>query len=316
MTRVGRRTALEIAGASMLSFALPTAVRAQSLLPVHVGASLDDGLTPVLYAYKTGIFTRNGLDVTLTSASSGAALAAAVAGGSVDIAKSALMSLLSAHMHGIDFKLLAGAVLYTSGTQTVQLCALKTGTIASPADLNGKTVIVDALQSLNQMATQATIDRAGGNSSTVRFIELTPASMLGALETGRADAASIVNPILQAVLDTGKVRTFGDPYDAIGKRFLIAGWFCTASFASRNPVLIKRFAAAVREAALYTNSHHDETVPIIAEYAGLDPDVVRKMHRDTNATDLDPREVQPAIDAAYKYKFISKIFDAKELLVS
>lgn len=316
MTAVGRRRALELTGASLLTFAVPAIARAQAVLPVHVGASLDDGLTPVLYALKAGIFKRIGLDVTLTSASSGAALAAAVAGGSVDIAKSALMSLISAHTHGVDFKLMAGAVTYTTGVQTVQLCTLKAGGIASPADLNGKTVVVDSLQSLNQMATQAMIDQRGGNSSTVRFIELPSASMLGALETGRADAASIANPMLQVVLETGKLRSFGDPYDAIGKRFLIAGWFCTQAFATLNPVVVRRFGAAVREAAAYTNGHHDETVPIVAEYSGLDPDVLRKMHRDTNATELDPREVQPAIDAAYKYKFINRTFEAKELLVS
>lgn len=316
MISVSRKTVLATAGASLLASSMPAAAHAQSLLPVHVGASLDDGLTPVLYALKAGIFKNVGLDVTLTSAQNGAAVASAVAGGSVDIAKSALMSLISAHAHGVNFKLIAGAVLYLADALTLELCALKDGGIASLADVNGKTVAVASLQSLDQLSTEALIDQRGGNSATVRFIELPPAAMLGALESGRAAVASIVIPVLQTVLETGKVRVFGSPYDGIGKRFLVAGWFCTQDFATRNPIVVRRFAAAIREAATYTNAHHDETVPIVAEYTGIDPDVLRKMHRDTNATELDPRDIQPAIDAAYKYKFINTTFDAKDLIVS
>jgi hypothetical protein len=66
----------------------PAAASAQASIPLHVGASLDDGLTPVLYAIKAGIFKRNGLDVTLTASANGAALAAAVSvGGEIDAAR-------------------------------------------------------------------------------------------------------------------------------------------------------------------------------------------------------------------------------------
>jgi len=283
---------------------------------VHIGASLDDGLTPVLYAIKAGIFKKAGLDVTLTSAASGAALASAVAGGSVDIAKSTLMSLITAYTHGVYFKLIAGAAIHSTLTPTDELVALKDGGIKSLAEVNGKTVVVSALQSLDHMATEATIDKHGGNSAMVHFIELPFSAMLGALETGRADVASIGNPVLQMALESGKLRTFGDPYEAIAKRFLIAGWFCTADFVTRNPAIVRRFSAALREATLYTNAHHDETVAIIAEYAGIDPEVVRKMNRLTNATELDSTVIQLSIDMAYKYKFINRTFDAKELVAS
>jgi len=306
---------LEAVGTTALAVSLPAVVRAQALVPVHVGASLDDGLTPVLYALKAGIFKKAGLDVTLTAAQNGAALAAAVVGGSVDIGKTALMPLLSAHAHGVNFKMIAGAVLYLKGAGTAQLCALKEGGIASLADVNGKTVAVASLQSLDQMVTEAMIDLHGGNSATVHFLELSPAAMLGGLESGRAAVASIGIPVLGAVLETGKVRALGDPFESIGNRYLKGGWFCTADFATRNTVTVRSFAVAMREAATYTNAHHDETVPILAAYSGLDQDALRKMHRDTNATEVDPRDIQPAIDAAYKYKFINAPFDAKELIV-
>lgn len=285
-------------------------------MPVHVGSSLDDALTPILYALKAGIFRKNGLDVTLTSAQNGAALAAAVAGGAVDIAKSALMSLINAHLRGVSFKLVAGAGLYVRGETDDELCVLRNSSIASLADVVNKTVVLDSLQSVDQMATEALIDQHGGNSGSCRYIELPDGAMLEALESGRADVASMVNPTLQAVLESGKVRSFGNPYDAIGPRFLIAAWFCTEQFAQRNAVVAQRFAAAVREATIYTNAHHAETVPIVAAYTGISPDVLSKMRSDLNAEVLDPREIQPVIDAAYRYKFIPTTFDAKDLIAT
>src|SRR5579863_1039614 len=79
--RVDRRTAIEILGTSLTVAAMrPLQARAQTLTTVRVGAGLDDGLTPLLYALHVGMFKKAGLDVQLQSSSNGAVLAAAVAG--------------------------------------------------------------------------------------------------------------------------------------------------------------------------------------------------------------------------------------------
>jgi len=310
-----RRAAFRLIATAIAGTALPRAARAQTLTTVRVGASLDDGLTPVLYALHAGIFKKVGLDVQLQSSTSGAALAAAVAGGGVDIAKSSLMALISGYTRGVRFKLVAGAAMYTGQNPTDELSVLKESTITRPADVNGKTVVVNALKSLDQLGILATVDRDGGDSATIKFIELPFSAMLGALEQGRAEMAAIGVPVLAAAKATGKIRTLGDPYDGIGKRFLIAGWFCNDAYAARNVATVQRFGQALVEATTYTNAHHAETVPILAAYSGIDPDVIRKMNRLTNAVILDPKEIQPSIDAAAKYKFIDAGFSARELLV-
>jgi ABC-type nitrate/sulfonate/bicarbonate transport system substrate-binding protein len=140
--------------------------------------------------------------------------------------------------------------------------------------------------------------------------------MLEALEQGRADGATIANPILQDVLASGKARSIGAIYDALGSGFLEAGWFCSESYAARNADAVRRFFAAMREAATYTNVHHDETIDLLAAYAKLPAAVIRTMNRDTIATSLQPAAIQPCIDAAYKYGYIASPFRAGELLVS
>jgi NitT/TauT family transport system substrate-binding protein len=285
-------------------------------MPIRLGAGLDDGLTPVLYAQQSGIFKRNGLDISVVSSSNGAALAVAVAGGSIDIAKSALMSLIAAYAHGVHLKIVAGGTIYDPKSPTDELLVLPDSPIRSPADLTGKIVAVGTLQSLDQMATQMLIDKAGGKSSTVRFIELRYSAMLSSLQAGRADCVSMANPILQNVLESKSARSIGAPYDALGSGFLEAAWFCSDRFATENPAAAQRFGAALRTAAEYTNTHHDETVALLADYAKVDPDVIRKMKRDTNATrPAAAQAIQPCIDAAAKYNYITAPFAAEELLL-
>jgi ABC-type nitrate/sulfonate/bicarbonate transport system substrate-binding protein len=68
-----------LAGTAAAAFA-PAVARAQSLTPVSVSTSPDEDAVACLYGVASGIFRRNGLDVTVTAANSGAATSAGVIG--------------------------------------------------------------------------------------------------------------------------------------------------------------------------------------------------------------------------------------------
>jgi ABC-type nitrate/sulfonate/bicarbonate transport system substrate-binding protein len=89
-----RRAVLAGIGASL---ATPAAARAQAaadLITLRLASSPADDTMPVIYAQQSGAFRRAGLDVQLTRATSGSAVAAAVAGGSLDIGKSSTVSIV------------------------------------------------------------------------------------------------------------------------------------------------------------------------------------------------------------------------------
>ncbi len=66
---------------------------------VRLGILNFDPATPAVYAEAAGLFAAAGLDVTITVIPSGAAVAAAILGGSLDIGLSSLFSVLTAHTH-------------------------------------------------------------------------------------------------------------------------------------------------------------------------------------------------------------------------
>src|ERR1039458_1383567 len=90
---------LAVAGlAAITSAVLPAATIAQPA-PEHitVGASTDDLARPLLYAVDAGLFKKVGLDVEIVKLANGAAVAAAVAGGALDLGKGSALTPVQAY---------------------------------------------------------------------------------------------------------------------------------------------------------------------------------------------------------------------------
>jgi len=60
---------------------------------------------------------------------------------------------------------------------------------------------------------------------------------------------------------------------------MIAGWFATTAWADAHPDLVRRFAAAMRETALWANRNPAQSLPILVKYIKLDPQVARQVVR-------------------------------------
>jgi len=295
--------------------ALPLAAQASpDLFALHAGGVPGDDVTPFLYAQSAGIFRRYGIDATLDAAKSGSTVAAAVIGGSYVAGKSSLVSLITAHARGVPLTIVAPAGIWDAKAPTIGLVVKPDGPVKSAADLNGLTVAVSSINDQYTIATKAWIDAHGGDSSTIKLLEIPLSAVAAAIAQGRVDAGSLETPHLQSAIDAGQVRLLAHPFDALGARWLFSAWFTSQDQLAKNPKIVDAFARALRDATVYTNAHHAETVPLIAKLTSLDPDEIAKMTRTNCGIALDPRDIQPLIDGAAKYKVIPAAFDARELI--
>lgn len=309
--RMIRRSFLASGAALALA---PTVARAQSLTALRVSSSPEEDAVACLYAQSSGIFRRNGLDVTTTANTSGAAISAAVAGGAFDIGKASLVGLIAAHVHGVPFTLIAPSSMYISTAPVAATIVRADSPIKTARDLSGKTVSVQSLKGFLQVATMNWIDLHGGDSNAVKYLELPPSAVSAALQSGRVDAATLANPSLAAALSGKRARVLSYPLDAIGKYFLQAAYFCTTDFAAKNADTVARFARSIAEATAYTNAHPAETVDMVAAFTSVPAKEVASMTRATCGTKLDPAQIQPVVDVAVKYKLIPAGFDAREMI--
>ncbi len=297
--------------AGMLS---TTAGADPALVTVRVASTPDDMVTPVLYALRTGRFKQAGLDVVLEKQSGGAAIAAGIAGGSYEIGKSSVMALFSAHERGLPFTVIAPGGISETTTPYGYLIVAKDSAIQNARDLNGKTLAVAALSSVDQVCVQAWMDQHGGDSKTLKLVELPQSEDGAALEGHRIDAALTIHPQVDAALASGKVRILGQAYTAIAPRYFVSTWFSTADWANKHASTVEKFARVVRETAAYTNAHHAETAPIVADFSGITLAVVQRMSRGVAGTQLDASLLQPPIEAAAKYGVLKHTFPAQEMI--
>ena len=181
-------------------------------------------------------------------------------------------------------------------------------------DQNPKADLIDVQHDIFTIATKTWMARNGGDAASVKFVELPISAMVPAIESGRVDAGSMNEPALQIAKASPKLRMISHLFAAVAPRFMYTAWFTTASYAAANPAVITNFQKAMREAATFANAHHDQTVDLISTFTSVDPAVVRAMQRVEQGVALDPKLVQPVIDAMAQFNDIPAGFDASALL--
>lgn len=293
----------------------PGAAQAPAPIPLRVTALPVDGAVSGLYAIRAGLFAKAGLDIRYEKAAFGGAFIGAVASGAYDIGVANIKSILDAYDRGVPFVLIAPAAIYDDRIHDAGIVVSAGSPIRTGKDFNGKVVAASTLNDIGVVAADAWIDQHGGDWRTVRYVEIPMTALGAALEANRVDAGEAVNPALAAILATGKARVAAT-YGSIAPMFLLSAWFTTAEWAKNHPDVVRTFARVIAQSAAYTNTHHAETAPLIAELSGLPLDTIAHMTRATQGTSLDPALVQPLIDAAAKYQAIKRSFPAQQLIFS
>jgi NitT/TauT family transport system substrate-binding protein len=306
-----RRTFLAVA-ASLA--ALPALAGAAVPAAVSVGmVPLDiDGV--VSYAQDLGDYQSAGLNVNLTMLSSGPAITNAVIGHSLDIGAGNVGSIILARSRGIPIKLIAAAGVAVGSAETEPIDVRKDSPIQTGANLNGKTIGINAVKTLQHAAVLLWIDKHGGDSKTVKFIEMPVSEMPAALDSGRIDAALPAEPFTTIMRASG--RSIGSQYASMKLPFPIFGLFATDDWLATHSDVAGKFVGVVRKAAIFANAHHNDTAPMLARLAKVDPQLTTTIGRTIFGTNIDAAMLQPVIDALLQYGMLSKSVDAGDVLWS
>jgi NitT/TauT family transport system substrate-binding protein len=289
------------------------ALSAQGVSSIKVATTpIDIGAQP-FYASAEGFFKANGLDVDTQIISNGAAITAAVLGGTINIAQSNIVSLALAHQRGLDVVVIAPAGLYSSKEPTSALVVLKNSPYKSAKDLNGKTLACNGLQNISQIGPEAWLDKNGGDLASYKWTDMPFPEMISALDTGRVAAALIAEPVLSDAI-AGPGRVLANVYDAIAPSFLIGAWFTTGAWAKANPDIVRRFQKSMVTTAAWANRNRSQSAQILNKATKID--VKPTMKRAVFGEKLDPALMQPLIDATAKYGTLKGSFPAVELIAA
>jgi NitT/TauT family transport system substrate-binding protein len=315
MLRLSRaRFARILAGAATVGAArnaalaqAPLTIRA-AITPVYYDA------VPILYAQKTGMFVKAGLDFQLGRLPTGAAITAAVAGGSLDVAKATFLPQVVAFSRGIPLTVLAPAVVYDSRTPNGALVTAKDSPIKTAADMAGKIIGVNSLNDPTRPAMDKWLEEGGLTKDAVKYVEIPMSLEPAAVDQHRIDAMMLTAPIMDEALASGKYRIVAPVMNAIAPRWLFSAYFSRQDWAAKNKEAAKRFAEVILASAAYTNAHHGELTAQIAELVGATPESIARMTWPTAGTALNVGEMQAMIDIAARYGLIEKRYDARTMI--
>jgi NitT/TauT family transport system substrate-binding protein len=303
-----------VAAALFLTVAMPPPqpAGAQVAMPVvTIAGPANDTAAAFLYAADMGFFAKAGLDVRITVQSNPGTVSAAVASGAIDVGSLTVPVVALAYDHNVQMRMVAPAGIYSSDNPTSGLVVLKNAAIQKAADLNGKTIGVRDINNMNYYAAKLWIDKNGGNSSSVRFVEVPETQALEALSAGRIDAAALANPGFYDAVHGSVARMLAPTYDAIAKNFLIGVYFTSDAYAKAHPDIVRKLGAVLNDTSKWANANRAQSAKILEKYSGSP--VPAAIPRVTYGTSLRIADVQPVLDVLYTVGAIRKPIRAADL---
>jgi ABC-type nitrate/sulfonate/bicarbonate transport system substrate-binding protein len=311
MTFPRLRRAAFLAGTAT-AVAAPGIVRAADAISVGVPPGEITG--PIYYAQELGMFKNAGLDVKVQYLASGPAIAAAITGGTIDLGGVNTGSLASARLRGVPLRAMAPTGIVGSGPVGDSFVVAKNSPIRTGADLNGKTVAVIALGTIQVASAQQWIDSHGGDSKTVKLVEMSLPTMAPSLESGRVDAAVFSEPFASQAIPNNRLLT--PLYGELRKPFLLFAIVGTESWLQANAALATKFASVVRQANIWANAreHDKERRAFNMTLTKLEPHVIERMTLWQMGTTLEPAMIQPVIDVMVKYGYLERAVNPNDMI--
>jgi NitT/TauT family transport system substrate-binding protein len=238
----------------------------------------------------------------------------AAAGGALDMGCANVGAQANAHVKGLPFSMIAGGGNYSTNSPTTVLAVSKNSPLKTAKDLNGKTIGVSTLRDLQQASVMKWVDMNGGDSATLKFIEIPVPEMAPALTAGRVDGACELEPSL--TYSKNEIRIFGKCYDAISKNLTITTHFANNAWLDAHPAAAHAFIDAIRKTAQWANTNQAAAATILERVSKIPAATVGQMNRVVFGETLDVATIQPVIDATAQYKFIAKTFPVADMFWS
>jgi len=285
------------------------------LTKVSVGVIPIVDCAPIYLGNKQGFFKEEGIQLDIQTATGGAAIVPGVVSGSFDFAFSNLISVMVAKDKGLDLKFVANGASTTGekGKDIGGVVVPAGSSIQSPKDLAGKTVSVNNLSNIGDTTIKSVIEKDGGSTADVKFVEVAFPDAPAALANKQVDAAWILEPFLsKAVADGGKIisSNFAD----MSPELDIAGYFTKADTIKGKADLTQKFTRAMNKSLEYAQAHPQEVRDIVGTYTKIDEATRAKMILPRYRVEFNKDAFKTLGDAAARYGTLSKAPSAGDLL--
>jgi NitT/TauT family transport system substrate-binding protein len=266
-------------------------------------------------AMEKGFFRAEGLELETLPLAGGAPIINGVVSGDLQFGWTNVISLYQARVGGFDFKLIAGgATNVKAKNESHAIQVAKNSPVKTAKDLEGKTVAVNTLNNIVHLMAMAWVDKNGGSSSKVKFVEVPFPQMQATLSAGKVDAISVHEPFATAAIEKGASRVLAQPWGDVLPKFLIASWFASEKWLVKNKETGQAFVRAIGRGIDAIQADPEGSRAAMVKWAGLNPDLAGKIGLPVFEKGVSEKDIQATIDLTLKYKLIAKAFKARDVI--
>jgi NitT/TauT family transport system substrate-binding protein len=282
---------------------------------LKVGVIPIADVAPLYVGIKQGFFKQENLTIQPQLAEGGATITAQTVSGDLQVGFSNVTSLAIASSKKLPVQIVASGVHGAkddSGAWDAVL-SKKGSPIKDLKALEGKTVSVNNLNNVGPLTINNAMEKAGADYKKVKYVEVPFPDANAALDTGRIDAAFVVEPFVSQ----GKAQGANEvthSFEATAPNYTVATYFVTKQYAAKNKDVLDRFVRAINKSLEYAQTHPDLVRQLVPTYTKIPKDVAAKMSLPQWSSDLNEPSIQQTVDLAQKYGFIKDKPDLGQLI--
>jgi NitT/TauT family transport system substrate-binding protein len=212
-----------------------------------------------------GIFAKHGLDVQLTRLTAVSAVVATLVSKSADIAPASLPIPLQALDAGIDLVALCGAARISKASPTANLIVKKDSPINSAADLKGKRIAVNSLNSIWHLLLRRWLQMNDVKPGDVKYAEVAFPLMRDVLHNGNVDAIATIDRFAASALSDPANRLVTHYALEVNPDVNSGVWMATREWATAHPEIVKAYVASLEEANTLIHQEPDRARTLLAQ---------------------------------------------------
>ena len=262
-----------------------------------------------------GFFADKGIDLQIVDTSSGAASLTALIAGQFDVVFSNTVSVMQGRDKGLPLVMVAAASTSTA-VQGKDFSALVVGShnaMKSAKDLAGKTVAVNTVKNIGEVTARLSVQKAGGDAASVKFVEMPFANMEQALEERQIDAAWMVEPFHTTALKHG-LRDLASNYVDTAPGLTAASFVSTDKIIKQKSDLMKRLKAAIVQAGEYANAHPQEIRAIIPTFTKITSAIANEFVIPRYDAEVNAASLKAMLPQMVKQTMISPTFNVDAVI--
>jgi NitT/TauT family transport system substrate-binding protein len=244
---------------------------------ITVAALPAADLAGLYIALDQGLFAQQGLRVRIKPIPSSRAIIAAQLKGQVDISAGSYIPYIAAQAAGARFRVLAEASTLRPDTRVLVTRAYSP--IVTVTGLAGRTIAVNATNSIGTLLTSVLLSDHGISPAKVRFVtdEQGFPAMPAQLQAGAWGAAFLAEPYITLAGEKYGDRVLADLDQGSAVNFPIDGYVATTAWVQKYPSTAAAFVRAIEAGQLLADTDPGAVQAAIAKYDNLGPSVTTSM---------------------------------------